>query len=106
MGFRSNIVKHAIVLDKYTMINASYAKLMFSEKTISEVILYLATRLRVKLNLTNIYQNQWHKFKAHWYMLNRELSKNTILTIKSNMALLRYQISVYGIYIERLLNPQ
>ena len=37
-GRRTDIVKHAIQLDKYTLMNAGYAKQPFSEKSISEVI--------------------------------------------------------------------
>ena len=31
---RTDVVRHAINLDKYTMMNAAYAKQPFSEKTI------------------------------------------------------------------------
>ena len=44
---RTDIVKYVIYLDKYTKMNASYAKQVFSDKTICEVIshLYLNSRL-------------------------------------------------------------
>ena len=39
VGQRTNIVKHAVFLDKYTMMNASYAKQFFSEKQYASLLL-------------------------------------------------------------------
>ena len=55
-GRRTNIVKHDILIDKYTLMNIGYTKQHFSEKTSSEVLSYLSVMLKVKLdtNLTDV----------------------------------------------------
>ena len=99
-------MKHAIYLDNYTMMNAGYAKQVFSDKTICESISYLSMMLNVKIVPDGVYQSQWHKFTHHWDQMNKAISNNTDREIKSCFALLHYQISVFGIYIERLMNQR
>ena len=106
VGPRTNIVKHAIYLDKYTMMNAGYAKQVFSDKTICESISYLSMMLQAKTSTDTVYESQWHKFTHHLNQLEKSVEKKTARTIKSSLALLHYQISVHGIYIERLMNPK
>ena len=92
LGPRTNIVKHAIYLDKYTMMNAGYAKQVFSDKTICESISYLSMMLHVKISIEEVYESQWHKFTHHWQQMNKCLVNDTARSIKSSMALLQYQI--------------
>ena len=42
---RTDLVKHAVSLDNYTMMNAEYAKQVFSEKTIAEILSRLSSIL-------------------------------------------------------------
>ena len=63
-GRRTDIVKHAIQLDKYTLMNAGYAKQPFSEKSISEVISHLSIHLHIKIDTNVPYESQWHKFSC------------------------------------------
>ena len=61
-------------------------------------------RLHVKLNTTDLYQSHYHTFIAQLKIINEIVSIKSFPQLKSSVALLHYQISVYGIYIERLLN--
>ena len=88
------------------MMNAGYAKQVFSDKTICESISYLSMMLNVKISTAEVYKSQWHKFTHHWEQMNKALADDTDRTIKSGVTLLHYQISVYGIYIERLMNQR
>ena len=106
IGARTDIVKHAIHLDKYTLMNANYAKQVFSDKTICEVISHLSVMLQVKLTPIRDDMSQWHKFICHWKQLDSNVSYNKTIEIQSSISLLQYQISVNGIYIERLMNPR
>ena len=63
---RIDIVKHVIQLDKYTMMNAAYAKQVYSEKTICKVISFISAMLQVKLTTSYNNTSQWHKFISHW----------------------------------------
>ena len=57
-GRRIDMVRYAITLNKLTIINATYPKQSFSEKSISEVISYLSNSLGVRLILwENILHN-------------------------------------------------
>ena len=49
---RTDLVKLAITLDNYTMMNAQYAKQVFSQKKIAEVISNLCTRILVENSTT------------------------------------------------------
>ena len=105
-GQRTDIVKHAIKLDKYTMMNANYAKQVFSEKTICEVISHISVMIHVKFTTVNDNVSQWHKFIQHWKQLDSKQSYNKTSEIQSSISLLQYQIAIFGIYIERLMNAR
>ena len=75
VGPRTNIVKHAIYLDKYTMMNAGYTKQLFSEKTICESISYLSMMLQVKMSTDTVYESQWHKFTHHLNQLKKSVER-------------------------------
>ena len=62
-GRRTNIEKYTIALDQYTIMNATYAKQPFSEKTICEVIEHLSVQLITKIPKYTMFPSQWHKFK-------------------------------------------
>ena len=86
------------------MMNAGYTKQVFSDKTICESISYLSMMLNVKISTTKVYKSQWHKFTHHWEHMNKAVTDDTNRNIKPGITLFHYQISVYGIYIERLMN--
>ena len=104
LSVRTDIVKHAIHSDIFTLMNTSYAKEVFWDKTVCEVLLYLSIRLQVKFLSTHLYPSQWHKFMEKWEFLNDSITPNTFPTLKSSLTLLHYQIYIYGIYIERLIS--
>ena len=62
--------------------------------------------LQIKLTMSTSYQSQWHKFISQWEQLDKGVSNETNQTLRSNMALLQYQITIYKIYIERFMNPR
>ena len=57
-GKRSDIVRYAVLLDKYTLMNATYVKQPFSEKTISEVISHLSLMLRTNIDTNITFKSQ------------------------------------------------
>ena len=57
-GNRSDIVRHTVLLDKYTLMNATYVKQPFSEKTISEVISHLSLMLRTNIDTNITFKSQ------------------------------------------------
>ena len=75
VGPRTNIVKHTIYLDKHTMMNAGYAKQVFSDKTICESISYLSMMLQAKTSTDTVYESQWHKFTHHLNQLKNQLKR-------------------------------
>ena len=103
---RTDIAKHAVALDNYTMMNASYNKQIFSDKTICEVLSHLGCMLGIKLRWNYKYDSQWHKYIYLCHQINSAVSEITSLHVKSNLTLPQYQITANGIYIERLLNPR
>ena len=50
-GRQTDIVKYAIKLDKYMLMNDTYAKQHFSEKTISEVLIFLSGQLKANVDI-------------------------------------------------------
>ena len=84
--------------------NASYAKKPLSQKTISEMISYVAISLGLKLDIGKKFPSQWHKFMSYCIDLKTKVIHNTPLQLKSYIAMIEYKISVHGIYIERLIN--
>ena len=44
---RTDISKHVVYLDKYTLMHATYAKQCFSEKTISKILSHIAINIKV-----------------------------------------------------------
>ena len=106
IGARTDIVKHTIHLDKYTLMNANYAKQDFLDKTICEVISHLSVMLQVKLTPTQDDMSQWHKFIRYWKQLDNKISYNKTIEIQSSITLLQYQITVNGLYMERPMNPR
>ena len=101
---KTDIVKQTIYLDSFTMMNATYAKQPFTSKTISEVLSYLSVRCCVKFPERDLFQSEWHKFNKYSTMLESPIEKMSTMTVKSEYSLLRYQIAIHGIYVERLLN--
>lgn len=53
-----DILKDEINLDNYTLMNTSYVKQIYLDKTTYKVLLYLPTRLQMKLSTINLNQSQ------------------------------------------------
>ena len=51
-----------------------------------------------------MYTSEWHKFNEYTLMLKPKIDMLSISNLTSEFALLKYQVAIYGIYIERLLN--
>ena len=98
-GRRTEIVKHAIALDKFTLMNVTYAKQHFSEKTICEVIEYLSVQLLTKLPKHIIFPSQWHKFKFMWTELSKSINTKTTTYFLETHAMFDYLIAVHGLFI-------
>ena len=101
---RTDIVNQTVYLDSFTMMNATYAKQPFSSKTISEVLSYFSVRCNVKYPMKSKFQSEWHKFWEFTHLLKPQIVKLSIAKLTSEYSLLQYQVAIYGIYIERLLN--
>ena len=103
---RTDLSKHCVFLDNFTIMNASYAKKCFSEKTIAEIISHVASVMKIKLNIGMSFKSMWHKFMYYCNILKESKVDNTPIETQSFIAILEYQISVYGIYIERFMNKK
>ena len=44
---RTDLTKHYVFLDNFTIMNASYAKKCFSERTITEIITHVASIMNI-----------------------------------------------------------
>ena len=101
---RADVVQQTINLDSFTMMNATYTKEPFTSKTLSEVFNHLSTMLNVKLPYNQTYSSEWHKFNHFVVKLsNIEVSKYQ-KQLSGDIALLKYQVAIFGIFVERLLN--
>ena len=86
------------------MMNATYAKKTFTDKTISEVLSYIAMLTCVTLDFTASFQSEWHKYDHHRIEIGKAITEEPNLKLRPSYFLLRYQIAVYGIFVERFLN--
>ena len=86
------------------MMNATYAKQPFTLKTLSEAFSHLSTMLNVKFDQHKTYPSMWNKFDDYNPQLST--SKVTIYQpqLDGELALLKYQVAIFGIFVERLLN--
>ena len=50
---RTDLTKHLVYLDNFTIMNAGYANKCFSDRTISEIIVHIALLLHVKVLICN-----------------------------------------------------
>ena len=100
----TKLEKHAIVLDKYTTMNAKYAKQPFQESTISELSAYLMKHLNIKFDRESNVESQWHKFLFYHNLISEKIAESTYEHIKQSHCLMEYLVAVHGIFIERLLN--
>ena len=60
--WRTDLKKEAITLDGYSLMNAAYAKSVFSEKTICFQMSYLAREMNDKIDYVSIHSSTWHKY--------------------------------------------
>ena len=101
---RTDLTKNCVNLDQYTMMNATYAKAVFTDKTLTEVFCYLAIHLGVKLEWKETYHSTWHKYSSNCMILKKAIKDGTPQIHIATYTLLEYQVAVYGIFVERLLN--
>ena len=102
-GRRAYLVRHAINLDKYTMMNSTYTNPPFSDKTISKVISYPSIQVGAKLNSCIKHKSQWHKSKR---FIKSCITATTPMEVQQKFASLKYQITVHGLFTERLSNQR
>ena len=103
VGRRTDLNKHCVCLDQYTLMNATYAKSPFTAKTICEAISYLCLHLDAAFDKEQSFESEWHEYSFYCNMLDRAVTPRTNNTFCSNLALLKYQIAVHGLFVERLL---
>ena len=101
---RTDVVQQTVNLDSFTMMNATYAKQPFTSKTLSEVFNHLSVQLNVKLDNRKMYPSEWHKFEDYCVKLSKAPVPKHRMHLNGELALLKYQVAVHGIYVERLLN--
>ena len=106
MPQRTDLNKNSVYLDNFTVMNASYAKKCFSEKTISKMLLYVSAHMNVRLDIGLKFQSLWHQFMFTCNSLKQKVTVDTPLEVKSYISILQYQIAVHGIYIERFINKK
>ena len=88
------------------MMNVTYAKSIFSEKTICFQMSYLLKELQLdkQIDTSVQYDSKWHQFNV---VLQRIVTVSHHIRnydIIPAINLLEYQVAVYGIYIERFMN--
>ena len=93
-----------MVLDNLTLMNATYAKSVFTDRTISEILRYLSVHLNVKVEWKLKHPSEWHKYMHECIRLSDAMNNNTSTHLRSNLELLKFQVCVHGVFIERLLN--
>ena len=101
---RTGIVQQTIYLDCFTMMNATYAKQPFTSKTIAKFLKYFSVTCNVNFPVTSVYPSEWHKFNSCINILKPAIDKMPITNLTSEFSLLQFQVAIYGIYIEGLLN--
>ena len=100
---RKYIVKQTIYLDSFTMMNATYTKQPLTSKTIAEILSHLSLHCNIKFPTNENYKSEWHKFYKYTGMLQSSIEKK-VTSLTSQFSLLQYQVAIYGVYVERLLN--
>ena len=60
--------------------------------------------MNVQLDYTIPYESEWHKYDNHCQAIGKGFTEKHNDKLRSNYCFLRYQIAVYGIFVERLLN--
>ena len=103
VGRRTDLTKHCVCLEKYTLTNVTYAKSPFTEKSICEAIQYLCLHLNVAFDEAQSFESDWDKYSFYCNILERVVTSNTNNILCSNLALLKYQVAVQGLFVERLL---
>ena len=86
--------------------NATYAKTLLIDRNICEVISYISVQLNIKIPWEKRYISEWHTYSYLCTQLKTGVKASTKVNIQSNLALLEYQICVYGLLVERLLNSK
>ena len=66
---RTDLSKHCVFLDNFTIMNASYAKKCFSEKTISDIISHVSVSMNVTLDFGMTFKSLSHKFMYYCNVL-------------------------------------
>ena len=103
---KTGFTKHCVFLDNFTIMNALHSKKCFSERPITEIISHVTSVMNIKLNIGMSFKSVWHKFMYYYNILKEGKEDNTPIEIIFYIAVLEYQISVYGIYIERFMNKK
>ena len=92
------------MLDNLTLMNATYAKSPFTDRTITEVLRYLSIYLNLKLEWNLQHPSEWHKYMHERNKLKDAVTDKTLTHLKSNIELVIYQVCVHSKFVERLLN--
>ena len=74
---RTDLTKQCVYLDNFTIMNASYAKKCFSERTITEIIAHVASAMNIELTFVMSFKSMWHKFMFYCNILKQRKDDNT-----------------------------
>ena len=106
--WKTDLKKEATVLDGFTMMNVTYAKSVFSEKTICFQMSYLMKELSIDNMIwtSDQYPSTWHQYNSICQIILSKSDPVKNYSLIPAINLLEYQVAVYGVYIERFMNPK
>ena len=106
--WRTDLKKEATALDGFTMMNVTYAKSIFSEKTVCFQMSYLLKELDIDIDINSQveYDSTWHQYNAICQSIVLKSNPVRDYDLIPAINLLEYQVAVYGIYTERFMNAR
>ena len=101
-----DLTKQSIDLDKYSVMNTSYAKRVFSENKISELLAYLVEETGIVVKIDRKDDCQWTHFTNILNHIKVPMQSTSSMRIKLDICSCDYLIAIHGIYSERLLDSK
>ena len=101
---RTDLTKDIVVLGRYSMMNSSYVKYIFSEKTMYAQITYLTEFLNLTFDNESQYESERNEHHTISTSILLEIRRSKLSHLIPASNLLEYQVVVYGIFVERLMN--
>ena len=76
----------------------------FTDRTICEVISFFSVQLQVEIHENMSYDSKWHQFDTILKMMIPVVRAKPKSHLTSQFGMLQYQVAVFGMFDERLLN--